>query len=466
MVLAGAGEGQSEPKRAFIRPPALLVTAGLAKPDEFYEAVMALYGYKESPRLWSDYRDNELTDMKIDCANGVLTLQQMITEPNMWRLMLKTSGPGRDSLAEEFVGLLLVYVDDLLIWRSLEVVQAVITGVQAKWEPSKPEMVGMLKEVRFLGAELWRREDGAWIMTQANCIKDLLKRNLGDDPQKWQTRKIPLLKEPEIFDDPEQKTPLNVKEAQRVVGELVWITARTRPDLAFVISKLASMITEAPIQVVQLAKTVWQYLAATVHQGLIFKNAEGERQLNVYTDASYSDVSFGCHLVLWGTSLLLWKAGKQPIQAALATESELVEVLEGALAGEAVKVVLEEALDVVSRSFSFTDSSAALAIIAGESGSWRTRHLRKRPHILRSKVLSGEWMLRHVAGSEMPADLGTKVLSVQKFVQHKHAMGMFLENFEGFAEEKKKQMKTNMLECQEKRRKEPFKSLSLSLRWP
>ena len=46
-------------------------------------------------------------------------------------------------------------------------------------------------------------------------------------------------------------------------------------------------------------------------------------------------------------------------------------------------------------------------------------------------------MLRHVAGSEMPADLGTKVLSVQKFVQHKHAMGMFLENFEGFAEEKK-----------------------------
>jgi len=303
-------------------------------------------------------------------------------------------------------------------------------------------------------------------MTQANYIKDLLKRNLGDDPQKWQTRKIPLLKEPEIFDDPEQKTPLNVKEAQRVVGELVWITARTRPDLAFVISKLASMITEAPIQVVQLAKTVWQYLAATVHQGLIFKNAEGERQLNVYTDASYSDVSFGCHLVLWGTSLLLWKAGKQPIQAASAAESELVEVLEGALAGEAVKVVLEEALDVVSRSFSFTDSSAALAIIAGESGSWRTRHLRKRPHILRSKVLSGEWMLRHVAGSEMPADLGTKVLSVQKFVQHKHAMGMFLENFEDFAEEKKKQMKTNMLECQEKRRKEPFKSLSLSLRWP
>ena len=91
-----------------------------------------------------------------------------------------------------------------------------------------------------------------------------------------------------------------------------------------------------------------------------------------------------------------------------------------------MKVVLEEALDVVARAFSFTDSSAAVSIIAGESGSWRARHLRKRAHILRSKVLSGECLLRHVPGAEVPADLGTKVLSVQKFNQHKEAMGMFV----------------------------------------
>ena len=176
----------------------------------------------------------------------------------------------------------------------------------------------------------------------------------------------------------------------------------------------------------QLVKSVWFYLAGTLGQGLIFQNAKGEKQLNVFTEASYSDVSFGCHLILWGFSLLLWKAGKQPIQAASTAESELVEVLEGALAGDAVKVVMEEALDVCRRSFSYTDSSAALSIIAGETGSWRTQHLRKRAFISRAKVLSGEWMIRHVRGAEMPADLGTKVLSVQKFNQHKEAMGMFL----------------------------------------
>lgn len=100
MVLSSAkGENgeKLEPKRAIIRPPAR------ARPDEFYEGP---HGYKESPRLWSDYRDQGLATMEFPCEGGILTLQQMITEPNMWRMMLKKPGPIRETAAEEFVGLL------------------------------------------------------------------------------------------------------------------------------------------------------------------------------------------------------------------------------------------------------------------------------------------------------------------------------------------------------------------------
>jgi hypothetical protein len=260
MVL-NSQEGQS-PKRAFIKPPALLVAAGLAKHGEYYEAIMALYGYRESPRLWSDYRDVEMSNMEIDCQGGVLTLQQMITEPNMWRMMLRQPGPFETTQAEEFVGLVLVYVDDLLVLGTSEATKAMILAVRQKWETSEPECIGITNEVRFLGTELWRKEDGTWLMTQANYIKDLLKRNLGGEMSSWSARRIPLAKEPEVVDNPEEKTAANVKEAQKVVGELVWITARTRPDLAFVVSKLASMITKSPLQVVSLVKSVWHYLAA------------------------------------------------------------------------------------------------------------------------------------------------------------------------------------------------------------
>ena len=101
MVLSGSKDENGkkmEPRRAIIRPPALLILAGLAKPDEFYEVIMALYGYKESPKLWSDYRDQEIAKMELPCEGGILTLQQMITEPNMWRMMLKQPGP---KLADE-----------------------------------------------------------------------------------------------------------------------------------------------------------------------------------------------------------------------------------------------------------------------------------------------------------------------------------------------------------------------------
>ena len=65
----------------------------------------------------------------------------------------------------------------------------------------------------------------------------------------------------------------------------------------------------------------------------------------------------------------------------------------------------------------------ALAI-AHESGSWRTRHLRKRAIALRDRVLSGDWLIRHLPGSQMPADMGTKVLPIDKFIYLKGLLGM------------------------------------------
>ena len=103
-----------QPKKAIIKPPPSLVAAGLAAPDEHWEVLMALHGYKESPKLWADYRDVELTNLKAEINDDTwLSLDQIITEPNMWRSMKhQVSG---SSTTERSCGILLVYVDDLLI---------------------------------------------------------------------------------------------------------------------------------------------------------------------------------------------------------------------------------------------------------------------------------------------------------------------------------------------------------------
>ena len=415
---AAGGEESQPQKRAIIKPPPLLITAGLAKPGEHWEVLMALYGYKESPKLWSDHRDGVLAEIEIPLdGGGHAILDQMVTEPNLWRIQCAQT--------HQLLGLLLVYVDDLLVMGDSEILDATIKTIRMRWETSEPEEVNAEAGVRFLGTELYNK-DGRWWMTQSNYIIDLLNRNLGSEPDLWPHRRLPMAAEMETREDPPCKDLTTIREAQRVVGELVWIATRTRPDLSYTINRLASMITKDPQQVIEVTKQVWGYLAATAHQGLLFENHPDEKQLNIYTDASFGEVCVGCHLVMWGGSILLWKSGKQAVITASTAESELVEILEGALAGDAVRVVLEEALDSKVRAVSHTDNMACISIVTGESGSWRTRHLRKRASILRAKVHQGDWLLRHLAGTELPADLGTKILSCEKYKKLKVLLGMYL----------------------------------------
>ena len=47
-----------------------------------------------------------------------------------------------------------------------------------------------------------------------------------------------MISEPETREEPPNRDLATIREAQRVVGELVWVATRTRPDLAFTITKL------------------------------------------------------------------------------------------------------------------------------------------------------------------------------------------------------------------------------------
>ena len=72
--------------------------------------------------------------------------------------------------------------------------------------------------------------------------------------------------------------PTDVKQCQTLVGELLWLSTRTRPDLSFAVAYLGARVTKSPKGVLELARHVVGYLAATqiwcwnmdlVHQSLI-----------------------------------------------------------------------------------------------------------------------------------------------------------------------------------------------------
>ena len=49
-----------------LRPPGILIALGYFTADQGWEVHRALYGFRQSPKLWSDYRDQELEEMRVE----------------------------------------------------------------------------------------------------------------------------------------------------------------------------------------------------------------------------------------------------------------------------------------------------------------------------------------------------------------------------------------------------------------
>ena len=57
-----------------------------------------------------------------------------------------------------------------------------------------------------------------------------------------------------------------VKEAQRRVGEMLWLSSRSRPDIQYATSVMSSRITRCPEAVVTIGERLLSYLNETMFE--------------------------------------------------------------------------------------------------------------------------------------------------------------------------------------------------------
>ena len=161
--------------------------------------------------------------------------------------------------------------------------------------------------------ELSRNQEGHSKAKQEAYTKDLLLRNLGPEQEKWHGRKVPVAKEDESELENKQeaeRTPGEIREAQRVVGERIWLVTRCRPNIMYSAALMSTLTAAKPLKVTRMAYQVWGYLAGSMSEGLVFRG-EGE-DLMVYTDASFGEGdAHGCVVVKWGEDPLVWRSSRQ-----------------------------------------------------------------------------------------------------------------------------------------------------------
>ena len=410
-----------------IRPPHILVAQKFLEKDDVFLALKAVYGLRRSPRLWGKTRDKGLREMSLKVDGKTYYLQPLLSEPNMWKVVEDQELFEDD--ASRIEGLLMTYVDDLFIVACLHLVQAIIGGIRGLWATTQPEYVSS-DPVRFLGMEISRVQGDTgviWKVTQQSYVTDLLQKNPEVRP-----RKIPITRDQGLeIEEEEVKESITVEDirrAQKVVGELLWTVTRSRPDAMFAVAKMGSGTLRCPRKVCEVGDQVKGYLKDTKGDGLMFLGDSGENDcLEVFTDASFGDQSYGCVMVLIHGSPVLWKCGKQGASSLSTAESELQEIIDGMTAGESTYAVGREVFGEMKRVL-WTDSQSAMSIMSSEGGSWRTRHLRLKSAHARTRLLTGEWGIRHLPGERMISDIGTKPLTSTRILSLKKEMGMWVES--------------------------------------
>ncbi|UYV60693.1 hypothetical protein LAZ67_1001943 [Cordylochernes scorpioides] len=118
---------------------------------------------------------------------------------------------------------------------------------------------------------------------------------------------------------------------QEALGMLMFLAVNTRPDIAYITSKL-SQYSRQPKQMHWTAiKRVMRYLRGTIDLGVKFERGK-TGILKSYTDASWTTThdgkSYGGYVLKLGEATIDWKSSKQPLVVLSTMEAEMIAACE------------------------------------------------------------------------------------------------------------------------------------------
>ena len=440
---------RSVDKLSAMEVPYVFKKLGLAEADEVWLIEKALYGLVASPRDWGLYRDETIPTLRWHReVDGDVLIGRFAPsgDDNLWRMPETSTKTGQESWA----GLMLVYVDDLLMSGEAEVIKLAMDAVAKKWTVSPVEWASPDRPLRYCGFEIRTDEHGDGLQISQNLFEqELLSR--------WDVTEAMAYLAFKSEEDDVATSEVHVgdvKNAQALTGALLWLSTRTRPDLVHGVSVMSRLVTKNPKKSLEIGYVLLKYLRGNpggMHFPSTVPNHWGARGqwkvlrhtklLEVFADISYSGGTGhrsiqGFLVVCYAGVPTMWMSGRQPFVTHSTAEAELVTYCEGLLAGRSSEALLcaiwgEELNSNSFERVMYGDNAAAIGLAHGvTASSWRTRHLRIRSSILKEAlqdnpdVPGGKWQLIHLKGTELVADGCTKPLTGQSFFRFIEDLGL------------------------------------------
>ena len=390
-------------EEVFIRQPEGFIEEG--KDNLVCRLKKSIYGLKQSPRCWNIAIDDHLRKMKFIQTEG---------DPCLYVC--------RD---EGETVLIAVYVDDILIAgktdkRIAEVKAAIANRFEAK---------DMGELHYFLGVKVVQDQKAGtiWLGQPAYSESILQQFNMQDA----KSCKTPVDLSLKLTKATEESSLVNQELYQSAVGKLLYLSTRTRPDIAFAVSTVAKFTAKPTEQHWTAVKRILRYIAGTINFGLQFTRG-GSIDCTGFSDADWAgDIndrkSTSGYLFKVGGGPVSWKSRKQTCVALSTAEAEYMSLTLAAQEAMWLNRLLAELQSQKEPSkpaILYEDNQSAICMTKNPQFHGRCKHIDIKYHFIRDEAKKGTIDVRYCRTDDMIADMLTKGLHAEQFVKLREMAGL------------------------------------------
>lgn len=377
---------------------------GFIKPgeeDKVYLLKKAIYGLKQSSRVWNSKAKNILIK---------LGYKQCKNEPCVF-IKRKNNNS---------IVIIALYVDDFFVFyndfNEVKILKASLEnnfkikdlgpithalGMKIERDRDKHEI--KISQKQYLISVLTR-----FGMLECNPVRTPLEPNVKLSSAKGETN--------------EEKLPY-----QQLIGTLMYLSVTTRPDISFAVSYLSQFNISHTQEHWSAAKRILRYLKGTMDLGLVYSKVENCKLVG-YVDADWANdptdrKSFTGYAFTYANAAVSWECHKQTSVALSSTEAEYMALSEAAKESVHLRAFLNEVLG--QNSFVtlydnnncvdlYNDNQSAQKIACNPIYHRRTKHIDTRYHFVREIIDDGNIKLIYMPTTTMIADICTKSLPSPK----------------------------------------------------
>ena len=204
---------------------------------------------------------------------------------------------------------------------------------------------------------------------------------------------------------------------RNIIGSLLWIARKTRPDIYWAVIYLACFCSSFGQEHTEFAKRVIKYLYTTRHYVLTFhKSADDLMSLKGYCDSDWAGnivdrKSYSGFLIFMSGNLITWGTSKQHTVALSSAEAEYMSLSDHTREIMHLIHTLSEFTTVLLPVQINCDNQGAIYLSERATNNKRSRHIDTRFHFVRDHSEKGNVMVVYIETAGNLSDAMTKPVS-------------------------------------------------------